>query len=295
MRLLTAIPSLSRRGKGGEDRGGGRRTRRRPPPRWLRPARALASAAVALAVVAGAIAWLAHDGWFERRAAAATEAVRGALVDAGLSVQSVLVHGRQRTLQADVLAALAIERGDLILDFDPAVAKQRIEALPWVRTATVERSLPSSIRIRLAERQPLARWQSHGAVRLVDAQGDVIPIADEEMRAYAHLPLVVGAGADRAAPALFVLVEQEPAYAGRMTAAVLVSERRWNLHLDGRIEVRLPEYGASRAWGRLTRLDREHGLLERDILAVDLRLPDRLVVQLGPDARERIKDRGRST
>lgn len=295
MRLLTTVLSISRRGKGGESRGGGRRTRRRPPPRWLRPASTLASCAALIAAALGAVAWLAHDGWFDRRAAAVTEAMRGTLVGAGLSVQSVLVHGRQRTPQSDVLAALDVERDALILDFDPSTAQQRIEALPWVRTATVERSLPSTIRVRIVERQPLARWQHQGSIRLVDSQGDTIPIDDEEMRAYAGLPLVVGPGADRAAPTLFVLVEQEPDYAERVTAAVLVSERRWNVHLDGRIEVRLPEYGASRAWVRLVQLDREHALLQRDILAVDLRLPDRLVVRLGPDARERLTDDGRST
>ena len=37
----------------------------------------------------------------------------------------------------------------------------------------------------------------------------------------------------------------------------------------------------------MLRLDREDGLLSRDIAAVDLRLDDRLVVQLTPEAMER--------
>jgi cell division septal protein FtsQ len=40
----------------------------------------------------------------------------------------------------------------------------------------------------------------------------------------------------------------------------------------------LPETQATAAWRRLARLEREHGLLERKVEMIDLRLPDRLVV-----------------
>jgi cell division protein FtsQ len=46
----------------------------------------------------------------------------------------------------------------------------------------------------------------------------------------------------------------------------------------------LPEVGTDRAVNRLAALDREDGLLARDILAVDMRFSDRLVVQLSPEA-----------
>jgi cell division protein FtsQ len=51
------------------------------------------------------------------------------------------------------------------------------------------------------------------------------------------------------------------------------------LRIDGAIDVRLPEDGAEAAWAKLGELERKHRILSRDIEAVDLRLPDRLIVQ----------------
>ena len=42
--------------------------------------------------------------------------------------------------------------------------------------------------------------------------------------------------------------------------------------------------GPAAALARLAKLDREHGILGKDIVAIDLRLDDRLIVKLGPDA-----------
>ena len=68
-----------------------------------------------------------------------------------------------------------------------------------------------------------------------------------------------------------------------MKAAVRVGERRWNLRLDNGVEVRLPEEGAEAALAELVRLAREQDILSRDIKAIDLRFPDRLIVKL-PEA-----------
>ena len=62
-----------------------------------------------------------------------------------------------------------------------------------------------------------------------------------------------------------------------------MSGRRWTLKLDG-VDVRLPEADPAAALARLVRFEREAGLLEKDIIAVDLRMPDRLVVRLTEEA-----------
>ena len=62
-------------------------------------------------------------------------------------------------------------------------------------------------------------------------------------------------------------------------ASVLVAERRWNLHLKGGVEVLLPEREPERALTTLVDLERAKKLLARDIVAVDLRLADRVTVR----------------
>lgn len=62
-----------------------------------------------------------------------------------------------------------------------------------------------------------------------------------------------------------------------------MSGRRWTLKLDG-VDIRLPETGATEALARLVKLERDNRILEKDIIAVDLRMPDRVVVRLTEEA-----------
>lgn len=206
----------------------------------------------------------------------------------GLSVREIIVVGRGRTGVAEIMTALGAGRGTPILTVSPAAARDRLEALPWIGRAVVERRLPDALYVELEERQPLALWQSDGDYKLVDAIGDVIAIP--EIVAFRHLPLVVGTGAAEHAPGLLAMMQQRPDLAARVTAAIRVGNRRWNLQIDGSIDVRLPERGAREAWERLADLDAEKALLERAIAEVDMRVPDRLILRPNTDDAPAVPD-----
>ena len=76
----------------------------------------------------------------------------------------------------------------------------------------------------------------------------------------------------------------------RVTAAVWVGGRRWNLRLEDQIDVRLPAQNPEHAWKKLVELDQEHALLDRDITTVDMRIPDRLIVRMRPEAARKRRD-----
>ena len=200
----------------------------------------------------------------------------------GLSVQSVEVEGRVMTAPADILKAIGVERGTPILGINPAQAKNRIEGLPWVRAATVERRLPGTIRIHLTERQPLALWQYHSQMMLIDHEGVIV--TTENLGRFASLLLVVGENAPNHTTDLLALVEREPTLAKQAQSAVWVANRRWDIHLANGINVMLPEADPAAAWSHLARVERDHGLMARKIDLIDLRLADRVVVHVVPEA-----------
>jgi cell division protein FtsQ len=98
-------------------------------------------------------------------------------------------------------------------------------------------------------------------------------------RRFVSLPLFVGAGAAIRAKDFQAVLERYPSIRDQLRAAVLVSERRWNLRLKNGIDIELPEDGIEQALDRLVALDRDKKLLSRDITLVDLRLPDRVTVR----------------
>src|SRR5262249_26924272 len=91
--------------------------------------------------------------------------------------------------------------------------------------------------------------------------------------------MVVGKGAEFGAHAFLDLVRSFPEIAQATESSVLVAERRWNLHLKNGVEVLLPEIEPQQALRTLVELDRSKKLLSRDIVLVDLRLSDRVIVR----------------
>ena len=83
--------------------------------------------------------------------------------------------------------------------------------------------------------------------------------------------------------AVIGVLASEPKLARRVSYAQLVGERRWNIYLDGRIEVRLPEREPEKAWRRLAAQHQENGLLGRAIKAVDLRHSAWLTLELADE------------
>ncbi len=202
--------------------------------------------------------------------------------EAGLTVDEVLVQGRVRSERSRLLGALDVRRGAPILALDPYAAKERLEGLPWVARATVERRLPDTVYVHLVERRPMALWQRHGKLSVIDQLGEPIPGALPAR--YAELPLVVGEDAPQHAAELLAALAAEPQLRERVVAAVRVGGRRWNLRLDGGVDVQLPADDPAGAWAQLARIQRSHGVLERDVTVIDLRLPDQLVVRMAPGA-----------
>ena len=261
--------------------------RRRRMPRALKLSlRTGGLAAAAMLLIAGALmAW--NTGWIDRTLADLRTGVLQITARAGFSVQEVLVIGRYSTDGNALLDSLGVRRGDPILAFDPESARDAVIALPSVRTASVERRLPDTIVIRLAEREPLAIWQNGGRPQVIDSHGVIL--AGYDPAAFAGLPLVVGAGAPGHAADFLAILANRPAIAARTAAAMRVGQRRWDLALDNGIIVRLPVDGVDRALDRLAAMQAIDQLFDRDVLAIDLRLADRVTVRASPVAGERVR------
>jgi cell division protein FtsQ len=199
----------------------------------------------------------------------------------GFRVVDIRVEGRETTDRETILDALGARPGIPIFAVDPARAKQQLESLPWVRSAVIERRLPDTIYVRLVEREPMALWQHGGKLDLIDRTGAVIPVT--RLDRFAELPMVVGDDAASHAAELLAMLASQPDLAARVTAAIDIGGRRWNLRLDNAVDVLLPSDDPAAAWADLARLQRNSAILQRDVRAIDMRLPDRLVVRVAPE------------
>tara|TARA_E500000331_G_scaffold34175_2_gene28494 strand:+ start:4166 stop:5005 length:840 start_codon:yes stop_codon:yes gene_type:complete len=204
----------------------------------------------------------------------------------GFKVEEILVIGRRETDQQELLKAVRLARGAPILAFDLSAARKRIESLPWIKFATVERMLPDTILLNVEEREPVAIWQNKGKFSLIDRSGEII--LHTGLQRFSDLIVVVGEDAPRHAARLLKTLSVAPELIPWVKAAVWVGGRRWNVRLKGKIDVRLPEIDPAGAWLRLAEYEKTHNVLERDVQVLDLRIPDRLIVRRAPPQKKSV-------
>ncbi len=258
-------------------------TKERAVPRRNRRRRLLVSLVAVLAFgLAGAGVYGYSQNWHGQALTATDKALDDGWRAVGLQVREVTITGRKRTGPDALRRAAAVQIGDPILRLDLTEIQQRIEAVGWVRHATVTRHLPDRLHIEIEERAPFARWQLNGRTALIDDEGQVI--ARNVGARFSHLPGLVGQGANDRAAALFDLLQGAPRLARQVKTANLVRERRWDIGMDNGVMIRLPEPDAADAWTRFADMDKRDSLLAQDFRLIDLRVPGRVIVGAKPKA-----------
>jgi cell division protein FtsQ len=196
---------------------------------------------------------------------------------AGFKVADITVEGRMRTSRDDLRAAVAVDPHTPIFALDLQALHGRVAGLPWVRQATIIRRLPNIVHIRLDEYEPFALHRDSDGLSLVDRAG--AHITRNHLGKFSHLPVFSGTGVLPQAAQLMDMLRGFPVVRNRLVAAHWTGERRWTLRLDHGGEVHLPETETRAALNRLMKLERERRVLAIENQAIDLRLPDRVLLR----------------
>jgi cell division protein FtsQ len=235
--------------------------------------------AVAVFFAAVALSGIIAGGHVPKLISDTRASVLGFFAEGGLKLQRIEIAGAALIPEEHIKQLTGLVEGESsIFDADPYDIRAKLLTEPYIAEARVRRVWPNRLEILIVERRPVALWQSEGQIRVVDRDG--VPFAAHDPSRFPNLLLVVGTGAAPQASHLIDTLSREPGIRPRVKAAVFVGQRRWNLRLDNGVEVRLPEEGADAALAELAKLDREQQILAREIDAIDLRFPDKLIVRL---------------
>jgi cell division protein FtsQ len=241
--------------------------------------------AVVLSICAGVAVLalvLATGARAERIGQSVTHGVDQITTGMGLKLRRVNIQGASAEATPAIQRALNLEAGLPITSIDLDALQTSVQAVGWVKEARVVRLLPDTLIVEVKEHDRLAVWQVRGQTYVIDGEGRTIPGADAGR--YPGLPLVVGAGADKAAGDILPLLAQRPRLMGRVDALVRVDERRWDLRLkDGGI-IQLPAVKQEAALIQLDALDQRERLLELGFARIDLRTEGQVAVRPGVGA-----------
>ena len=271
-----AVPRVLLRGERSGRAGGWLSRLQNLVPRGL--GSALASALILSAAVVGAVRGGQYQAFVAAEGGLGDFLARGF----GFGVKVVTISGIARLDEREVLALAGVSPNSSVLFFDVDAARARLMKAPLVQSAGVRKLYPNRLVIDIVERGPVALWQHDGDVSIVAADGAALDaLKDARLD---DLPFVVGKGANKRLKEYLGLIDAAAELAPKIEAGVFVSERRWNLHMKTGVDVKLPEDDPAAAVTTLVKLERSSRILERDILAIDLRVPQRAFVRLTADA-----------
>jgi cell division protein FtsQ len=200
-------------------------------------------------------------------------------------VNLLAVEGASTVVEEDIREIFPHDLPASSFDLDLDDIRGMIVGLPAVADATVRIRQGGVLVAKVTERQPAAIWRTRDGLGIIDRDGVVIgEIAQRAERP--DLPVIAGPGADLAVPEALEVLRAAAPIASRVRGLVRMGERRWDVVLDRDQRILLPEADPVRALERVIVLDDVQDMLERDLVAIDMRLAARPTIRMNEGAVE---------
>ncbi|MEM9229538.1 MAG: cell division protein FtsQ/DivIB [Pseudomonadota bacterium] len=169
------------------------------------------------------------------------------------------------------------------MDLDLGALHERITEIEAIAAARIRLPGDGVMEITVTERVPQFVWRHADGLELVDAEGfHVGPVGARSDRP--DLPVLIGEGADHAAPEARALLDMASPIVDRVRALQRVGARRWTIALVDGPRIHLPEEGAAAALARVMALHEADDILDRAVSVVDMRDGRRPILRVTPDA-----------
>ncbi|NRP11725.1 Cell division protein FtsQ [Aliiroseovarius sp. xm-m-379] len=203
-------------------------------------------------------------------------------------VKLMAVEGASPIVDDAVRVLLPIDFPISSFDLDLEVMREEIMKLDVVANAELRIRPGGVLEVVISERDPVVVWRSQGQLELLDRSGHRVASLTARA-ARADLPMVAGAGADKAVDEALRIIATAGPLADRLRGLVRVGERRWDLMLTKDQRIMLPENQPVFALEQVLALDQAQDLLARNVTAIDMRTPLRPTLRLGSDATEELR------
>jgi len=204
-------------------------------------------------------------------------------------VSLLAIEGASSSLDGAIRDIIDVKLPQSSFDLDLEAARNRILTLDAVADAQLRVNTGGVLQVTITERVPAVVWRKPDVLELLDATGKRVAIVLARSDR-SDLPLLAGEGADKAVPEAMQIIAAAGPLVPRLRGLVRMSNRRWDLVLDRDQRILLPADNPVNALERVIALDQAEDLLARDVAAIDLRLQERPVLRLAPNALRTLRE-----
>lgn len=200
-------------------------------------------------------------------------------------VKLMAVDGASAGVAEQIRAALPIDFPVSSFDLDLDKMHETVVNMHAVKTAQIRVREGNILQIQIEERVPAVLRRGDRGLELLDDTGALVGPAQTRSD-HVMLPVIAGDGAHDAVPEALELYKVTGPLRSRLRGFERMGARRWDVVLDQGQRIMLPEDNAVRAFERTIAMDQAIQMLSRDLIVVDLRLPQRPTIRMGSDAIE---------
>ncbi len=204
------------------------------------------------------------------------------LIKNGFKIKNILISGTHNLSQDYLRNIIKTQNHINILNVNLHRIYNKIIQNSWVEETYVERILPDTIKIKVLEKKPIAIWQNQKGNKLITINGDVISHANVN-RFKNNFPIIKGEKSKKNISTILKILETNKNFSKNIWSLTFINQRRWDLHFNQGLIVRLPSQNVMKAWQKIIKLQTDYNILNLRLIEIDLRNPEQILGKINFD------------
>ncbi|MCY4306555.1 MAG: cell division protein FtsQ/DivIB [Aestuariivita sp.] len=240
-------------------------------------------AALPVGAIIGIVFYLIHENYWINVEQFLRDLKYEIVHSPGLMVHSLTIEGASDDLAHEIRDVLPLEFPVSSFDLDLDYVRNLIIDISRVKSAGVHLQNGGTLSIEVVEFKPAVVWRNSESIQVLDAAGTPINTINSRQERV-DLPLIAGENADKHVTEALQIFATAVPWKSRLRGLVRIGERRWDIILDKEQKILLPSLEPVQALERVISMNETSNLFDRDILLVDMRIPDRPTVRISQEA-----------
>ena len=204
------------------------------------------------------------------------------LINNGFIIKNIEVLGVNHLNKNDIIKIINTNNNINIFNVNIKNIYRNIMYNTWIKKASIKIIYPNTIKVFLTEKKPIAIWQNRYGNSLITKSGDII--FEKNLEKFKNnLPIIIGQNAHKNVHSILNILSSKRNFIKNIWSLTFVNERRWDLHFNQGLTIKLPSKNVENAWQRVVYLHKKFNILSLYLTELDLRNSNQILGKINLD------------
>ena len=204
------------------------------------------------------------------------------LINNGFIIKNIEVLGVNHLDKNDIIKIISTNNNINIFNVNIKNIYRNIMDNTWIKKASIKIIYPNTIKVFLTEKKPIAIWQNRYGNSLITKSGDII--FEKNLEKFKNnLPIIIGQNAHKNVHSILNILSSKKDFIKNIWSLTFVNERRWDLHFNQGLTIKLPSKNVENAWQKVVYLHKKFNILSLYLTEIDLRNSNQILGKINLD------------